>query len=127
MFGGRSRFDFSAFHYRAGAAAVADELNSADLVGEWFHSHEEDQGDQMVFRPASYAFPPARMPRQQLDLAPGGRLRRGLPGPDDRRQASEGRWELDGRALKLETPGGPSEEYDVESKEGDRLVVRRRG
>ncbi|HHJ16932.1 MAG TPA: hypothetical protein ENJ80_09565 [Gammaproteobacteria bacterium] len=30
------------------------------LTGRWLHSHEEDSGDEMVFRPGSYDFPPSR-------------------------------------------------------------------
>src|SRR5438132_92348 len=105
---------------------MPEELDAGELSGAWIHSHEEDAGDRMVFRPAGYDFPPARAPRQELDLGAGGELLRGIPGPDDRRERQAGRWQLDGRELTLETPGAPPEKFDVETAGKDRLVVKKR-
>jgi hypothetical protein len=43
------------------------------LTQTWRHSQEEDQGDVQVYRPATYAFPPARG-REGYTFAPGGQL-----------------------------------------------------
>ena len=43
----------------------------AALAKTWIHSHEEDKGGLQVFRPADYAFPPARG-RDALHLEAGG-------------------------------------------------------
>ena len=92
---------------------------------EWVHSHEEDHGDEMVFRPASFPFPPSRG-RRSIDLRPGGALARGGPGPDDRRVRSEGgRWELEGKTLKLHSPSSArTEAFKMVSASPDRLVLR---
>jgi hypothetical protein len=56
------------------------------------HSHEEDQGDVLVYRPTNaFAFPPARG-RDSLVFGEGGQLTEHMPGPDDRAQASSGGW-----------------------------------
>jgi hypothetical protein len=93
---------------------------------EWVHSHEEDRGDEMVFRPASFPFPPSRG-RRSIDLRPGGALARGGPGPDDRRVRSEGgRWQLAGKTLKLHAPSSAAytEAFEMVSASPDRLVLR---
>ena len=95
------------------------------LHQEWVHSHEEDHGDDMVFRPASYRFPPSRG-RRSIELRPGGSLTRGGPGPTDRRVRSEGRWEVDGRTMKLypASSATPTEVLEIVSAAPDRLVLR---
>jgi hypothetical protein len=44
-----------------------------ELFRRWMHSHEEDEGDLRVYRPASYKFPPARG-RRGLEFKPDGEL-----------------------------------------------------
>jgi hypothetical protein len=43
------------------------------LLGHWIHSHEEDTSDAMVYRPASYKFPPSRG-RVGYEFRPDGKL-----------------------------------------------------
>ncbi len=43
------------------------------LLGHWIHSHEEDTQGVMVFRPASYNFPPSRG-RVGYEFRVGGKL-----------------------------------------------------
>ena len=95
------------------------------LHQEWVHSHEEDRGAEMVFRPASFKFPPSRG-RRSIDLRKDGTAGHARPGPNDRRQLSSGRWEIDGQALKLFPAAGktPTEVYRIASASPDRLVLR---
>ena len=95
------------------------------LYQEWVHSHEEDHDDERVFRPASFKFPPSRG-RRSIDLRRDGTVGHARPGPTDRRQLSEGRWEIDGRALKLFPASGskPTEVLRIVSAAPDRLVLR---
>jgi hypothetical protein len=95
------------------------------LHQEWVHSHEEDRGGEMVFRPASYPFPPSRG-RRSIDLRRDGTVKHGRPGPTDRRQLSEGRWEIDGDTLKLYPAAGskPTETLRIVSASPERLVLR---
>jgi hypothetical protein len=103
---------------------VPNEKDAGALTGSWLHSHEEDAEDRLVFRSADYDFPPARG-RDGFELLPDGDLQRSGPGPDDRTQTFRGRWKLDEGELHLNTAGGRSERYAVESAEKGRLVLRR--
>ena len=97
------------------------------LHQEWVHSHEEDRGGEMVFRPASYPFPLSRG-RRSIDLRRDGSVAHARPGPADRRQRSEGRWEIEGQTLKLSPASGPAarptEVLHIVSAAPDRLVLR---
>ena len=67
-------------------------MNQASIQGSWTHSHEEDQGDVLVYRPShSYEFPPARG-RETLEFGAAGELTERTPGPDDRTRDTPGRW-----------------------------------
>ncbi|WP_332879596.1 hypothetical protein [Massilia sp. S19_KUP03_FR1] len=57
------------------------------LSGSWTHSYEEDTGNEQVYRPDSYAFPPSRRPRARLDFG-AGQVTTAVPGPDDKLQRS---------------------------------------
>jgi len=72
------------------------------LAGRWVHSHEEDTGDEMVFRSADYAFPPSRG-RESIDLRADGSYAGTVPGPVDKPvPGDEGEWTLeDGGRLRL--------------------------
>ena len=96
------------------------------IARAWTHSHEEDSGRRVVFRPADYAFPPGRQPRASLELQPDGRaLYLGGPAPADRRSAHAGSWELDGDDLRLRLEGRADKRYEIESVDEQRLVLRR--
>jgi len=98
------------------------------LHREWVHSHEEDRGDEMVFRPATFKFPLSRG-RRSIDLRRDGTVGHARPGPTDRRQLSSGRWEIDGHTLKLYPASGktPTEVLRIVSACPDRLVLRSPG
>jgi hypothetical protein len=94
------------------------------LAGRWVHSHEEDSGDEMVFRSADYAFPPSRG-RESIDLRPDGSYAGTVPGPVDKPvPGAEGEWTLedDGRRLRL-----GDRVLEVVDAEPGVLRVRRRG
>ena len=83
------------------------------LGGRWTHSFEEDSGNEQVFRPDSYAFPPSRRPRATLDFG-AGQMTTAVPGPDDKLQHSVAsltplgmqRYQLgDGRAIEVVEAG----------------------
>jgi hypothetical protein len=99
---------------------------STDSVsGSWVHSHEEDSGSQMVFRPASFAFPPSRG-RMSFELRADGSYAERSPGPVDAPEDSSGHWSLDGERLVLEADGDkPGHAWQVEAAEKDRLTVKK--
>ena len=101
-------------------------VTAADLVGHWRHSHEEDRGDRLVFRPESYAFPLSRG-RVAFKLDADGRAMRYPIGADDRSGAVAGKWRLDGARLVITDAGAaaPSQIWKIVSAARDRLVVER--
>ena len=95
------------------------------LFRRWLHSHEEDEGDVRVYRPAGYDLPPARG-RRGLEFRPDGELLVLGPGPADKPQASTGRWEPAGEhhaRVTLPTADAP-QDLEIVSVEPDRLALR---
>jgi hypothetical protein len=97
------------------------------LHQQWVHSHEEDTETGMVFRPASFAFPPSRG-RTAFTLKPDGSLVEIGIGPTDRRLESQGIWKLedDNSLLFYEKAGTkPKRSMKIVSLDKERLVVKR--
>ncbi|MDQ4049340.1 MAG: copper resistance protein NlpE [Actinomycetota bacterium] len=95
------------------------------LYEHWVHSHEEDTDDEMVFRPASYPFPPSRG-RTSFELRPDGTYLERSPGPVDLPEESTGSWSLEGNRLVLGAEGDRSgHAWEVTATDPDRLVVRK--
>lgn len=94
-------------------------------MGRWIHSHEEDTGEERVFRPATSALPPARG-RRQLELRADGRYIESSPGPVDIPVMSTGSWSLEGNELVLtDDAGGSDAVLELVAAEPDRLAIRR--
>ena len=100
------------------------ELPAFALDRRWVHSHEEDTGREMVFRPADREFPPSRG-RMKFELKPDGTFLESRPGPTDVPEEHAGKWHRKkDETLVLE--GGPEGErvFEIVSAEPDRLVVK---
>jgi hypothetical protein len=65
------------------------ELDPAVVQKPWVHAHEEDTDSELIYRPASYSFPPSRG-RSALDLRPDGTYVESSPGPTDRPEQTSG-------------------------------------
>ena len=103
------------------------EIDRRALAQKWVHSHEEDTANEMVFRPASYAFPRSRG-RKSFQLAPGGKLVTSDIGPDDRSVRGQGRWQLeasDKLALERAGPGARKSVMQILEVEPDKLVIKK--
>lgn len=96
------------------------------LEQEWIHSREEDTETEMVFRPASYDFPPARG-RKSFTLMPDGELIEGGIAPNDARQETAGTWKLEDDHLAFYTQSAtePTRTMKIASLDKDRLVVKK--
>ena len=100
-------------------------VSNAVVLGHWVHSHEEDTDDEMIFRPASYAFPPSRG-RTSVELCPDGTYVESSPGPTDAPEASGGRWSLENDRLVLTAEGDrPGYAWQVAAAASDRLAIRK--
>lgn len=96
-----------------------------ELAGIWLHSHEEDTGSTMVFRPRAYTFPPARW-RDAIELRADGTCIWHGSSPDDRGQAVPSRWEDLGHGqAQITTPMAPGGvvNHRIRSSAPDRLVI----
>jgi hypothetical protein len=103
------------------------QVNQEALYQHWVHSHEEDTATEIVFRPATYNFPRSRG-RRSFELKPDGSLVEGGIAPDDRRQATQGTWQLqDGDTLALYTTSAaePSRVMRIMAVDKDRLVIKK--
>jgi hypothetical protein len=102
-------------------------MNSPEAIitQAWIHSHEEDSGDELVFRPAAYSFPPSRG-RTGYDLRSNGTLRLTGPSPEDRQSSSDGTWQLtEPGELVLNVAGQGVRRYVITSLSKDKLVLKR--
>jgi hypothetical protein len=88
---------------------VTDAAARDALTQRWLHSREEDSGNQIVYRPATYEFPPARG-RTGFELRPDGSMIDIGIGPTDRRAEASGTWSLAGDRLILRGSAGATSE-----------------
>lgn len=107
------------------APAGREHVDRDRLAGVWFHSHEEDEDDRLVYRGPAYEFPRARAPRDSITIEADGSVAFGQAGPADSSTLTRGSWSDADEGLTLSTPG---EEvvFEVQSVDADVLVLRRR-
>ena len=106
---------------------MSNQINQDVLYQHWVHSHEEDTNTEMVFRPATYNFPRSRG-RRSFELKTDGILVEGGIAPDDRRQETQGTWQLqdsDKLVLYTQSASQPSRVIHIVSVDKDRLVVNK--
>lgn len=97
------------------------------LSRRWLHAYEEDTSTEMVFRPATYKFPPSRG-RRGFELQRDGVLVDIGIGPTDRPRETHGTWRLERDTTVLLFLGGatePSQILTVQSVDRNRLVVQK--
>jgi hypothetical protein len=97
-----------------------------NMLKRWLHSHEEDSNTEMVFRPATFAFPASRG-RAGFELKPDGSYIDLGIGPADGRTETEGEWSMEDDILTLAgdaLPGGRRQLHVVSCSE-DRLVIQK--
>jgi hypothetical protein len=99
-------------------------MDTSKLARVWFHSHEEDDGDRVVYRSAEFDFPRSRAPRDSLVIEPDGTAAIGGAGPADRTISTQGTWEVSGDVLELSTSGSPVG-WVIEQLADDVLILRR--
>ena len=95
-----------------------------EVQRRWLHSHEEDTGAEMVFRPATHVFPPSRG-RVGFDLRADGSYTDIGIAPADGMIEADGRWSLEGDELTLTRDAHPNERrrFRVILCSNERLVV----
>lgn len=100
------------------------EYREASLYGRWVRSNEDDTEDEVVFRPASYPFPPSRG-RTSIELRPDGTYVESSPGPVDVPEEHTGRWSLEGARLVLEAEGDrPGHAWEIAAAGDESLTLK---
>jgi len=100
-------------------------LNEQFLRKSWIHSHEEDEGDAMVFRPSTFALPPSRG-RHGFSLNPDGTAVLTGPDPADRLTSGSGEWHIeDPNRLVIDSAQIGRRVFEITSASPDKLVVKR--
>ena len=95
------------------------------LQRRWLHSHEEDSDTEMVFRPASFKFPPSRG-RAGFDLKPNNSFVDIGIAPTDGPLESKGTWKLHDNELELfKSSSTPTRTLQIVSADKNRLVVKK--
>jgi hypothetical protein len=98
-----------------------------ELEGTWLQSQEENRGDTLVYRPNTYAFPPARG-RTGFEVKPYGRFTQYDIAPTDGLAGREGTWTADGLdRIRIHLEDGQEPDYTLEllSLHNQVLKVRR--
>jgi hypothetical protein len=98
------------------------------LVGQWLHSFEEDEGDIRVYRPESFAFPRARG-RPGIEFRPNGEFVDLSVGPADANLPALGSWDLEGPgqiAIRFDEPARSAQRLDVVELQPGLLKLRDR-
>ena len=106
---------------------MPEKISPTALHGHWIHSHEEDTPMEMVFRPATFPFPPSRG-RQGFELRPDGTAMEIGIGPTDAPQKTQGSWKLEGNdqsTIHMSLPAQRSRLLSVISADSARLVIRK--
>ncbi len=96
---------------------------------EWIHAFEQDTAEHEVYVPSDSAVPPARRPRQRLQLNGDHSARVAVGGADDRSRAVAARWSLEDDAVVVEPEdrghaGAARFTYRIVSISAERLLVR---
>ena len=97
------------------------------VAGRWVHAHEEDTGEEMVFRPAGTDLPPSRG-RVAFELRADGTFAESGLGPDDVPDEAAGTWVVDGDTITLSEGAaqGVPREMEVVTADEERLVIKKR-
>src|SRR5712692_6435122 len=106
---------------------MSKKVDADALHQYWVHSHEEDTDTEMVFRAATFNFPPSRG-RTSFELKPEGRLVESGIAPDDRRLETTGTWKLEDNsalAFYAGSQSAPHQVMRIASVDKDRLVIKK--
>jgi hypothetical protein len=107
--------------------AVITPTAMKEIEGTWLASHEETSGDTLVYRPNTYAFPPARG-RTGFAIKSFGRFEQFDIAPTDGLAGRPGTWASAGdNRLRIHITDGQEPDYTLEiiSLENKVLKLRR--
>ena len=94
--------------------------------GHWVHSFEEDNAEELIFRPDTFHFPRSRG-RRSIDLKSTGKLLDASPGQADVPNSVSGDWSIEDQSLVINYKDGTLERLQVKEVSPAKLVIRRSG
>lgn len=92
--------------------------------GHWVHSFEEDNPEELVFRPDTFSFPRSRG-RRSIDIQASGKVLDLSPGKADVPESVSGNWNIDDQALVIHYADGTGERLQVKEVSPVKLVIRK--
>ncbi len=98
-----------------------------ELTGTaWVHAFEQDAGGDEVYCRAGEPIPPARRPRERLQLHPDGTATIGSGGADDRTVRAKATWTVDGDHIVVhrDAPAPTRNSYRITVITATQLRVR---
>lgn len=101
---------------------MATDFKAGLLNKKWIHSHEEDHGHEIVYRPSTYKFPLSRG-RSSFEMGAGGDLKVGGPAPDDRHTNKNAEWEIEENILVFRHADSVLRKFRLLFLDNDKLVV----
>ena len=106
---------------------TAAETLSKQLEGTWLHAYEEDDNGVQVYRPNTYAFPPARG-RTGFAFDRAGLFTQYDIAPTDGLEGRKGTWKMAGdhtMRIALDDKKDPDYQLEIVSLQDNVLKVRR--
>ena len=105
---------------------TATHVSMKQLEGTWLISREENNGDTLVYRPNTYAFPPSRG-RTGFAIKPYERFEQFDIAPTDGLTGRPGTWTAAGNTrLRIHLTDGHSPDYTLEILSFDKQVLKLR-
>jgi hypothetical protein len=94
------------------------------IFRRWIHSHEEDVGDILVYRPLDYLFPPARG-REGLEFRENGEFISYQIGATDRNIGVPGKWSIkETNLVEIQFPNQASSSYTLTILECNEQILK---
>lgn len=105
------------------AAQKAEKAFGEEIFQHWVHSHEDDRADFRAFRPAAYAFPPARG-REGFEIKKDGNCTHHQIGPVDVPVLVEGKWSMPDKQILRIAPSDGSAAIDLHILSVDKDMLK---
>lgn len=94
------------------------------IFKHWIHSHEEDTGEEIIYRPSSYDFPLSRS-RTGFEIKENGEFIQYDIAPDDRIKQTNGNWKQIDDEIQVNLTNGDQYNLKILSLEEGILKIKR--
>jgi hypothetical protein len=94
------------------------------MYGQWKHSFEEDNAEEIVYRPESFPLQRSRG-RKEIQITENGKFIDTGPGSTDIPEPLQGDWHLEDECLIINYNDGHSAQFDIKEVSPEKLVIKR--